>query len=843
MTSYTYPNIPTHINITLGQDVGETLPTATTTAQVPLDLLGGIGNFTVAGTYVDWTSYYTNIVTDPVTGLDYTANPKEIWTYPMSDDIAQLNCGFVLSGTTDETGVGWCRRSSATIHPTGNIKYQLADGEGVSGTVAQYFGITGATTGSSWIGLVLPYGTLITNLSNTASTAYPTWCGRDDTLELVVDHLKISENLENIPGIIDPKIYIRLATLATLPADNQTSEYAYADITSTETQSLSTTLTITGTTNPLPIYASTYISYSGTTPSTADFGIYIDNIHVYVVRDGSRIMVNIPSTGNGSPYNIASFTSACIDIYKQASLNSSFMAFSSIGQDTKKQRLNYYNPNCKYMMYITPGRVIIATAQALIDAENDNLPAMPNTLGFYDVANNNPEWLISGGLGVSGFVYFGSYPTSYYTNFDNSEYINASIPPILEKLQRHTYTYMFVDDTTVLTEYTSSGLILQPERLAWMTQNMIKSLCTSAHALGYYVWRNAYGENISDVSSTDELLVKQNWVPTATYPASDGYTANTADNSTDGTSNEIAFSNYAVVDSASFSVNGTVTLGSNNDGTGDKIYLDIGDIPSVYKCEFTDGTGASGGFFEMIPTSQDDDAIALSIYSAMENGFIMNYPYLESLNYVNGGTEVSFTALPAHNLDLITTTATAITIATTSNTVVSGSYASGYWVDCINDMHTIEQWNETNTRPQYLNMYVKLKDPAIDPAIVADNPNYPKQGWAYFGLASYLLGENAYTSLGMAKYIPGTNSETIYLDYTPLASLGTWTSTAVAVTEGKDAFQKRTATNGIVLANSYATNKTWTATNDCRDAYGTGTWDSGNTVTLPPHTGGILIFT
>ena len=154
MTSYTYPNIPTHINITLGQDVGETLPTATTTAQVPLDLLGGIGNFTVAGTYVDWTSYYTNIVTDPVTGLDYTANPKEIWTYPMSDDIAQLNCGFVLSGTTDETGVGWCRRSSATIHPTGNIKYQLADGEGVSGTVAQYFGITGATTGSSWIGLV-----------------------------------------------------------------------------------------------------------------------------------------------------------------------------------------------------------------------------------------------------------------------------------------------------------------------------------------------------------------------------------------------------------------------------------------------------------------------------------------------------------------------------------------------------------------------------------------------------------------------------------------------------------------------------------------------------------------
>lgn len=79
-------------------------------------------------------------------------------------------------------------------------------------------------------------------------------------------------------------------------------------------------------------------------------------------------------------------------------------------------------------------------------------------------------------------------------------------------------------------------------------------------------------------------------------------------------------------------------------------------------------------------------------------------------------------------------------------------YDPGYWLRCLSDMDKILEWNSATgakalsaSRKRYLHMQVCGADSPTDPAGGVD-------GWLHFGLCSYLLAQNQWTSFGPAFY-------------------------------------------------------------------------------------------
>ncbi|MCE5198163.1 MAG: hypothetical protein ABFD54_00165 [Armatimonadota bacterium] len=97
----------------------------------------------------------------------------------------------------------------------------------------------------------------------------------------------------------------------------------------------------------------------------------------------------------------------------------------------------------------------------------------------------------------------------------------------------------------------------------------------------------------------------------------------------------------------------------------------------------------------------------------------------------------------------------------------SNFYDKAYWKRCINDMDTVKQWNTAtgsklipSALKKRIHMLIVGKDVPQDPADGID-------GWLRFGLCSYLLGQNDWSSFG-CRAITGN----VDLDYSITQKLG-----------------------------------------------------------------------
>lgn len=180
-------------------------------------------------------------------------------------------------------------------------------------------------------------------------------------------------------------------------------------------------------------------------------------------------------------------------------------------------------------------------------------------------------------------------------------------------------------------------------------------------------------------------------------------------------------------------------------------------------------------------------------------------------------------------------------------------YDKDHWLACLRDMDEIKRWNTalspsgvpklSDNEKRQLAMWVLGRNFSNDSAYGAD-------GWINFGLCSYLLGQNDWTSVGfrVEGNAPGVNAVPYPdIDYSVTAQLGVPSGDQESYNgDPYCRYRRYKATTdgglgGVVVVNGYtAVAKTYTVDADSEDPSGRF-YPAGTKIMLKPHTGRMLI--
>lgn len=153
-------------------------------------------------------------------------------------------------------------------------------------------------------------------------------------------------------------------------------------------------------------------------------------------------------------------------------------------------------------------------------------------------------------------------------------------------------------------------------------------------------------------------------------------------------------------------------------------------------------------------------------------------------------------------------------------------YNINYWLDCLKDMDKVAEWN---TLGYHKEVYVQVHG--------ADNPDDPAEGtdgWAHFGLCSYLLASNAYTTFAV-NLVSGYSP--VDIDCSVTSRLGDPVGSRQSVSSD-NTLQIRRFKNGLVIVNGHPAE---TRTHELSSPfYDESTGKIISRITLKPHTGRIL---
>ncbi len=150
-------------------------------------------------------------------------------------------------------------------------------------------------------------------------------------------------------------------------------------------------------------------------------------------------------------------------------------------------------------------------------------------------------------------------------------------------------------------------------------------------------------------------------------------------------------------------------------------------------------------------------------------------------------------------------------------------YGRTYWLGCLRDMDTAPRWKTV------IHEQVYGSDKPADPAKGIN-------GWLNFGLCSYLLGSNQHTTMAMRVM----RGEAVDPDFALARKLGDPTRSHKAI--GSDEyFRSRSFVNGLVVVNgNEAESRSFEALVELVSQNGERI-SKGQKVTLPPHTGRVLL--
>lgn len=177
-------------------------------------------------------------------------------------------------------------------------------------------------------------------------------------------------------------------------------------------------------------------------------------------------------------------------------------------------------------------------------------------------------------------------------------------------------------------------------------------------------------------------------------------------------------------------------------------------------------------------------------------------------------------------------------------------YDKEYWLACLNDMDEVQRWNTalniggvpklSDKDKRQIAMLVLGREFPNDPAYGAD-------GWIDFGLYSYLLGQNNWTSIGFM--LNGETSRAPYpnVDFSRTKQLGMPSAPREAYKGDPYCLMRRykaTAdggVGGIVIVNGNTdVSRIYTVDFNATDESGVDI-NYGKVITLKPHTGRILL--
>lgn len=164
-----------------------------------------------------------------------------------------------------------------------------------------------------------------------------------------------------------------------------------------------------------------------------------------------------------------------------------------------------------------------------------------------------------------------------------------------------------------------------------------------------------------------------------------------------------------------------------------------------------------------------------------------------------------------------------------TNGVDQNQYEIDYWLACLNDMEIVTKWNESLPYATRKRIYMMVRgiDRSEDPATGVD-------GWANFGLCSFLLAQSDYAYFGVDE-IGNSESNMITMDLASTEDLGKPFMPRKVLTTDKT-LQCRIYSRGIVVVNG-SPNKSQTFSMKMALGFSLPGYPS---ITLKPHTGRII---
>lgn len=174
---------------------------------------------------------------------------------------------------------------------------------------------------------------------------------------------------------------------------------------------------------------------------------------------------------------------------------------------------------------------------------------------------------------------------------------------------------------------------------------------------------------------------------------------------------------------------------------------------------------------------------------------------------------------------------------------LANKYYTDYWLQCLADMDAIRTWNTADGDRALPANRKKLYHMLVHGVDRADDPAGGISGWLQFGLCSYLLGANEWTTLGVSKV--GDYRAKVDLSITRRLGSPTGDHQAYA---GDIYLRYRLydadgsgGQGGVVIANGNLDGpRTYTLLFDAVDESGNFA-DAGTSIVLPPHSGRIFL--
>lgn len=484
---------------------------------VAWDLLGGIGNFEIDPCYTNWVSGYA--------GGDYNWNAQGRWSYGSS-----TKWGYNVATPDDSVAEGWSREGDR--NPEKNYIYRLAvDG----GSKCQYFALKNVSNSAiAYLKTSFPVST----------KSYQLNVG--DTVTFSIDKLRMDDY-----GTLNLSYALKLTGLGgdSKSAVNWLSKMA--------TSGSVSGIVNAGTTR---VNAWVIIQCWGGGTKALTPGIYVDNAHLTVVRNGQQVTETVPVKTDRKIKTIRYFVTSSDDPASTAR-NFDYIDFTHESDYWFARRLKYYNPNIKCYLYEGPWvcdwRETAASgsdwesswrmSRGSKSGKRDNI--WSNTsLGLEYVLNHDqtqdPDWLYP-----NGSTYYGLGAHAHYANLGDSTFDKAWVDSALTRVADYKLDGLLIDGPIVKIK---SGNF--PGIEPWEEQKLLHTVMDSAPA-GIDVLHNICAVNLVegyDASGSNPWLrwpeqglifCDPTWKPheSGEYTAAKGYRANSASNTVDGLFQEYAY--------------------------------------------------------------------------------------------------------------------------------------------------------------------------------------------------------------------------------------------------------------------------------------------------------------
>lgn len=485
-----------------------------------MDLLGGLGDFEKCGTF-SWASHNydgTDAFWDAKSD-EWHREQTYVW-------------GYNRCRTGDSVALGWRRVTGPTVEPGTNATYQLIVGEGIAGSICQYFAIRGVKQGSA-------YAQLLTPPFIVGSGAYDIHSG--DQVTFRIDHIRMS-GYDKLPEGTIVNYKLRLyweggGVEKVLPKSKSPLSSPHNEVVCTVPSGVS------------DIRASVTIESYGDLGSE-EAGVYVDGARLLVKRFGESDYVKeiVPIEKNRKIKTSRLFLKCNSNTEIRTAAQNYDLVMLDESRVEDALRLKYYNPKIKVFLYlltnIRDGRYY-PTREGL---------RSPNTVELRTVMTNHPEWLYP----YSDYPYskpdqrsphwkklpykFESiYPGSptYYTRLDNADFQAAWVQGAIAKAKLYPVDGIWID-TLSLAPWDL------PERGGREIQAFVHAVVPKLRSAGLSIIVNSCSEHLEPTNDLDTQGIvgasKTNpwWQPTASLLAM-GYKPNLPSITAEGMQQEYAF--------------------------------------------------------------------------------------------------------------------------------------------------------------------------------------------------------------------------------------------------------------------------------------------------------------